>query len=67
MKDYEYIKILSYDPFNSRAGYAGMVQEWRVDKNGVTVGIAETKHEAIQIARQDNKREKARTSKRGII
>ena len=69
MKDYEFIKIWSYDPFNSRAGFAGMVQEWRVDKHGVTVGIAETKREAIQIARWDNKRAKQmeRTTRKGSV
>lgn len=60
MKGYEFTKIQSYDPYNRRANAQGIVTQWRVESyDGSLADIADTKKEAIEIARRHNKRAKA--------
>lgn len=60
MRDYIFTNIHSYDCYNRRANKQGIVSEWRVEApNGQLVGIADTKKEALAMARRHHKRVKA--------
>lgn len=60
MRGYIFTPIHSYDHFNLRANKLGIVKEWRVEtEGGQLVGIADTKKEALEMARRHKKRAKA--------
>lgn len=57
MEEFIFTKIHSFDRYNPRANRDGYVSQWRVETTDRRlVGIADTKREAIALARKHKRR-----------